>query len=179
LILFSGIVAFSVLPNAPFASGGVPWPASLPATIESVVKPGAVVLTVPFPTPESSEAMSWQAIDNMDFRIVGGYANISDPGQPYGQRQPLPLPPWHVQEIFSFPKLGSLFPFVPPAQAGQQLLTYLDRYSIGAVACSSMGAVTSEGYWYLVNTLGQPQIVRPGFAIWLPTDGHWPNHPVG
>ena len=179
LVAFVAIVIVSVLPNAPFASGETPWSATLPSTIESVVPSGTVVLTVPFPTPSSSEAMTWQALDHMDFRIVGGYANIADPGKKYGERQPLPLPPLHVQEILSLPKLGSLLPWVTPAVAEEQLLTYLDRYSIGAVVFSAMGAETSLGYWYLMDTLGQPGIVRPGYAIWLPTDGHWPTRPVG
>jgi hypothetical protein len=147
--------------------------------VESVVPQGTVVLTVPFATPESSEAMTWPALDHMDFRIVGGYANIADPGESHGMRQPPPLPPWHVQEIFSLPKLGSLLPYVPPAVAESQLLTYLRSYSVGAIVFSAMGANTSEGYWYLIDTLGQPQIVRPGFAIWLASHGKWPALPVG
>jgi hypothetical protein len=115
----------------------------------------------------------------MDFRIVGGYANIAVPGQSHGQRQPLPLPPSHVQERLGLPKLGSLLPYIPPKEAEAQLLTYLRHYSIGAIVFSAMGANTSEGYWYLLDTLGQPQIVRPGFAIWLPVGGHWLPHPLG
>jgi hypothetical protein len=177
-LLLGGIVAVSVLPNIPFASSLDPWPAALPVTLERAVAPGTVVLTVPFPTPSSSEAMAWQAISDMHFRIVGGYANIATPGERSGQRQPIPLPPWHVQEVFSYPKLGSLLPWVPPAVAESQLLTYLNRYHVGAVAFSSMGSVTSDGYWYLIDTIGQPEILRPGFAIWLPTHGAWPTQPV-
>lgn len=179
VLVLGGIVALSLLPNAPFAGGGVPWAAALPGTIENVVPRGAVVLTVPFATPTSSEAMSWQAIDHMEFKIVGGYANIAVPGQPHGQRQPLPLPPAHVQKILSLPKLGSLLPYVPPKAAETQLLVYLRRYSVGAIVFSAMGANTSEGYWYLLDTLGQPQIVRPGFAVWLPVGGRWLTHPLG
>lgn len=72
-----------------------------------------------------------------------------------------------------------MLPYVAPAVAEAQLITYLDRYSVGAVVFASTGPSTSIGYWYLIDTLGQPQVVRPGFAIWLPTDGHWPARPVG
>jgi hypothetical protein len=114
----------------------------------------------------------------MQFRVVGGYANIIDPGKGYGRRDPIPLPPWHVQEVFSYPKFGSLLPWVPQAQAESQLLTYLNRYQIGAVVFVSDGAVTSEGYWYLIDTIGQPQIVQPGYAVWLRARG-WPTRAVG
>jgi hypothetical protein len=179
LFLLAGVIAVTVLPDAPFASATVPWRAALPATIESVVAPGSVVLTVPFAAPSDAEAMAWAAVDDMRFRIIGGYANIADPGQPHGQRQPLPLPPAHVQEMFSTPKLGSMLPYVAPAVADAQLITYLDRYSVSAVVFAAMGADTSIGYWYLIDTLGQPQVVRPGFDIWLRTHGRWPTRPVG
>jgi hypothetical protein len=178
LLFLGGLVAVSVLPNIPFASGEVPWPSSLPPTLERSLAPGTVVLPVPFATSANSQAMGWQASADMRFRIVGGYANIIDPGKTYGQRDPVPLPPWHVQEVFSYPKFGSLLPWVPPAQAESQLLSYLNRYHVGAVVFVSEGPVTSEGYWYLIDTVGQPQIVQPGYAVWLRARG-WPTRPVG
>lgn len=179
LLMGTGVVVLSLIPNVPFASHGVPWPSGLPGTLESAVPRGAVVLTVPFATPGSSEAMSWAAIDDMGFRIIGGYANIADPGTAHGLRQPPPLPPTHVQTVLGLPKLGTLMPWVPPATAQQQLLTYLKRYDVGAIAFSAMGADTSQAYWYLIDTLGQPEILRPGYAVWLPTDGRWPSHALG
>jgi hypothetical protein len=179
LFLLAGVIAVSVLPDAPFASATVPWPAALPSTLQSVVAPGSVVLTVPFATPSNAVAMSWAAAADMQFRIIGGYANIADPGQPHGQREPLPLPPAHVQEMFSTPKLGSMIPYVPPAEAESQLLIYLDRYSVSTVVLVGSGPDTSIGYWYLIDTLGQPEVVRPGFEIWLRTDGRWPARPLG
>ena len=175
LFILAGVIAITLLPDAPFASATVPWPAALPATVQKFVAPGTVVLPVPFATPSSAEAMAWAAVDDMGFRIIGGYANIADPGQPHGQRQPPALPPAHVQEMFSTPKLGSMLPYVPPTVADAQLITYLDRYSVGAVVLVSMGPDTSIGYWYLTDTLGQPEIVRPGFATVSYT--HLPEHP--
>jgi hypothetical protein len=177
--LVVAVIVLSLLPNAPFASNTVPWQAALPPTVKRVVPPGSVVLTVPFAAPESAQAMTWEAIDDMDFKIIGGYANIVDPGKPYGQRQPPALPPAHVQKLLSLPKLGTLLPYVSPTAAQAQLLTYLTRYSVGAIVFSAGGANTSLAYWYLIDTLGQPQVVRQGFAIWLPTGGHWPAHPLG
>lgn len=179
LFFLAGVIAVSVLPDAPFASATVPWPAALPSAVQSVVAPGSVVLTVPFATPSDAEAMSWAAVDDMRFRIIGGYANIADPGQSHGQRLPLPLPPAHVQEMFSTPKLGSMLPYVPTAAAESQLVIYLDRYSVSAVVFAAMGANTSIGYWYLIDTLGQPEVVGRGFAIWLRTDGRWRTRSAG
>ena len=150
-----------------------------PPTVESVVAPGTVVLTVPFATPSSSEAMAWAALDRHgvpDHRWLREHRGPRSTARPTATP---PLPPAHVQEILSTPKLGSLLPYVPPAVAEAQLLTYLHRYSVGAVVFSAMGANTSLGYWYLIDTLGQPQIVRPGFAIWLPLTAAGPRVPWG
>jgi hypothetical protein len=173
LLALGGIVLLSLVPNVPFASQAVPWPTALPATIRSVVPQGSVVLAVPFPNPSNSEAMAWQAMAGMHYRLIGGYANILDPGRPYGQRQPPQLAPSHVQQLLGFPKLGYLLPWISPNTAETQLLTYLARYSVRAVVFQSGGAATSQAYWYLIGTLGQPQVVRPGFAIWLSQDGAW------
>jgi hypothetical protein len=81
--------------------------------------------------------------------------------------------------MFSTPKLGSMIPYVPPAEAESQLLIYLDRYSVSTVVLVGSGPDTSIGYWYLIDTLGQPEVVRPGFEIWLRTDGRWPARPLG
>lgn len=171
--MLAGIVGVSLLPNIPFVSRGVPWPTSLPGTINSFVPEGSVVLAVPFTNPSNSEAMAWQAVTGMHFRLIGGYANVVDPGKPYGQRQPPALQPTHVQELLGYPKLGYLLPWVSQQLAGAQLLTYLDRYSVDAVVFRSRGSITSPAYWYLTDTLGQPEVVQPGYAIWLPKGDAW------
>ncbi len=39
----------------------------------NLVRPGAVVLVTPYPSPASAQAMGWQAAAGMHFRMPGGY----------------------------------------------------------------------------------------------------------
>lgn len=201
------IVVVSLLPNAPFASKGLIWPASLTRAIARVVKPGSVVLTYPFPDPNvaNMQPMAWQAIDNMGFRLIGGYANIEVPGQSVGQRWPLVVRPHSVQTILGYTSSGDRFPNPPtPTPAIEsQLRPFLDKYSIGAVVAwvglgnPSPNLVQPGGiyayasrwsnangraanlvgpsgvYSYLRRVLGNPQVEKKSYAIWLPVNGTW------
>lgn len=94
-----GLIVLSLLPAVPFASSVLPWPASLPARLAALAASHGphmgtmVVTTDPVTSPSDARAMAWQAIAGMSFSIVGGYANVDVPGQAYGQRLPIPVPP--------------------------------------------------------------------------------------
>jgi hypothetical protein len=176
------IVVVTLIPAVPFRSRGLLWSPSLPTTIGSVVKPGTVVLTYPFATPENTVAMAWQAIDHMGFRLTGGYANIAVPGRRVGQRWPLLLRPESVQELLGYTPVGDRFPQppVPSPSTEAQLVQYLDRYSIGAVVAWTGGGGIGTNfveptvdYWYLRRGLGAPEVRGRGFVIWLPVHGEW------
>ncbi len=180
--LAGALVIVSVLPNVPFASRGLPWSANLPKEVERVVEPGTVVLAYPFTTPESTQPMVWAATDHMDFRLMGGYANIDVPGQVVGRRWPPLLRPASVQDILGYVPIGDRFPQPPrrtPAIEAQ-LRGYLKRYSIGAVVAwtgrtsQPSDLITPAGvYTYLRQALGEPQVRGDRFAIWLPVHGNW------
>ena len=174
-----GFVVFaSLLPNAPFASKTIRWPATLPAAIERWVAPGTVVLTSPFATPYDPAAMDWQAATGMRFKITGGYATVEAAGQLYGQHWPNLVSPPYVQELLGYtvccahyPKAGRL----TLATEGE-LITYLNRYSIGAVVFWSGGTFPGINYRYLHDVLGAPQAEVPGYAIWLKGHGRWTRY---
>jgi hypothetical protein len=175
--VIGAVIVLSLLPAVPFRSRGLPWPASLPAAIGRVVKPGTVVLTFPFATPAATQAMAWQAAEHMEFRIMGGYANIAVPGRRVGQRWPLLLPPHSVQDILGFTHVGDRFPQPPTPDPGieAQLRQYLVRYSVGAVVAWTGPAEFAFVYQYLLAAIGPPQVTRQHFDIWLPVHGKWPG----
>ena len=182
----AAVIVVSLLPAVPFHSRGLLWPASLTTAVKRVVPPGSVVLTYPFATPLATQPMAWQAIDDMEFRIVGGYANIPVPGQSVGERWPLLIPPASVQELLGYTSVGDRYPQPPiPTPAVQaQLRQFLKRYSIGAVvAWTGSGnpdidiVMRSTDYLYLKGALGRPQVQGDRFAIWLKPHGGWPSTP--
>ena len=60
------------------------------------------MLTYPFTTPESTQPMVWAATDHMDFRLMGGYANIDVPGQGSGGGGRPSCDPTSVQDILGY-----------------------------------------------------------------------------
>jgi hypothetical protein len=176
-LLVGAVIALSLLPAVPYSSRGLLWPAELPTTIARVVKPGTVVLTFPFATPANTQPMAWQASAHMQYRMMGGYANIVVPGKSVGQRWPLLLKPHSVQDILGFTHIGDRFPQPPIPDPGieAQLRQYLVRYSIGAVVAWTSPAEFAFVYQYLLAAVGPPQITGHNFDIWLPVHGKWPH----
>ena len=169
------VVLVSLLPNVPYQSRRLPWPAALTTAIVQSVAPGTVVLTSPFATPTNATAMVWQATDGMQFRITGGYATVESPLGAYGQRWPPLLRPQYVQELLGDSVCCARYPTPGPATAANeaQLVTYLDRYSVGAVVFWSGGTAPGMDYRYLYAALGAPAIDVVGYAIWLKGHGRW------
>lgn len=179
----AAVVVISLIPSVPFRSRGLLWPASFTAAIERVVPKGAVVVTYPFATPASTQPMAWQAIDHMDFRLMGGYANINVPGSTVGQRWPLLLSPASVEEVLGYAAVGDRFPppQTPTRASEAQLPQFLNRYAVGAVVAwiagggpNDMFMGKSAEYLYLERALGAPRVAGRGFAIWLPSHSRWP-----
>jgi hypothetical protein len=168
-----GIVALSLVPNIPFTSHQIPWPASLAPTVERVVPAGAVVLTYPFATPLHPDAMLWEASAGMNYHLIGGYANIEVDSA--GQRWPVLLEPEYVQELLGLSNFGDRWPLpgAPTAADVALLPVYLNRYSVGAVVYWNGGDNPVVAYNYIREALGRPYLTKHGFTIWLPTKGHW------
>ena len=177
----SGAIVFgSLLPNAPFASRGLVWPASLPREIARVVRPGSVVLAYPYPDPNvpSMQPMAWQAIDHIRFRLIGGYANIEVPGQGVGQRWPLVYRPRSVQTILGYTSFGDRFPQPPVATPAieAQVRPYLAKYSVGAVVAwfglgnPSPNLIEPDGiYAYAsrwINALGRAPVMTSSTGVY-------------
>ncbi|HUZ21373.1 MAG TPA: hypothetical protein VMU75_12450 [Acidimicrobiales bacterium] len=71
LVLLAALVA--LLPKWPYRSlPGTPPPAEQPAALAAIPTGGAV-LTYPYATPFDDDAMLWQSLDRMRFRIFGSY----------------------------------------------------------------------------------------------------------
>jgi hypothetical protein len=69
----AALALFPLIPNWPYASGAVTMPSFFTSTAEQSIPQGSTVITYPFPTGETAWPMSWQAIDGMRYKLVGGY----------------------------------------------------------------------------------------------------------
>jgi hypothetical protein len=76
------IAAAVLIPLAsayPLTGVRMPWPSRLASSLRQSVPKGGVVLALPYVTSATNAPMAWQAIDGMQFRIVGGYATVPGP----------------------------------------------------------------------------------------------------
>jgi hypothetical protein len=68
------LVVLSLLPNWPYSSQPALASAALSPSSLSAISKGSAVLTYPYAEPGTDDAMVWQALDKMRFKLVGGYA---------------------------------------------------------------------------------------------------------
>jgi hypothetical protein len=193
------LVVLCLLPDAPFKSAALSWSPSLPATVERLTPPGGVVVTDPPTELDHAGAMTWQAIDGMSFRLVGGYANIPTPGEPYGQKW-VEAPPFlavmpenpSAQPAFAgTPALRGAIAFVDYEEA--ELRSYLTANSATTFVFTDPDAprdgsdtigydpaftLPPATYWFVTAALGPPQVVAPGYVIWVAGSRGWQRRPA-
>ncbi len=179
--IVAGIAVLSLVPAIPFPSKGLPWPRELTRSVRRVVPPGDVILAYPYPTPLRPQALTWVALAGMDYRLLGGYANIDFDHS--GHRWPPLLAPPYVQELLGYTRVGDHWP--APAPGGpaqeQELYVFLARYSVGAVVYWAGGDNSAVVFQFLERALGPPATdsLSRDIAIWLPAKGHWPAPQAG
>jgi hypothetical protein len=193
------LIVVTLLPDAPFKSAPLTWSPSLPATLERLLPPGAVVAADPGAQLGHAGPMTWQAIDAMSFRLIGGYANIAMPGEPFGTKSLEPPPfframPQPPQQPSGLARPGVIQEQVAALRGEEaELRSYLSDNSVTALVFTGFGAPTDgEGtigydatariapssYWFLDSALGPPSVVGAGFVIWLEHAGSWED-PTG
>jgi len=96
VVVLSVMAVVALLPQWPYRSSplGVPV-AELPASL-NIIPQSSAVLTYPYVAPATNEAMLWQALDKMRFKLFGSYVLRRGPG---GAATQLPsgLKPYDVE----------------------------------------------------------------------------------
>ena len=177
-ILLLLAVAF-IVPRVPFKTGAAKFPDGTEAALNGI-PPGSVVLTYPLATELDTEAMSWQAEDEMRFRIIGGYATVQagNHGLPvaahyphYGMdTQPLLAQPFiqeyltakqytRPQRIYAAPAAN-----VDPRTA---LCRFIATYHVNAVIFWDHGSRPDEVKRLFLSDLGTPKRVTHDKQLWV------------
>ncbi|MFZ0664406.1 MAG: hypothetical protein WAM97_01530, partial [Acidimicrobiales bacterium] len=74
--IVSAVVALlfiPLIPSWPYGAGNVTVPSFFTSAAERQIPPGSTVITYPFPIGVSALPMTWQAVDAMRYKLVGGY----------------------------------------------------------------------------------------------------------
>lgn len=177
------LVALSLVPAWPYPSVSVAAAEPVRAVDLSHVPQGSVVLSYPFASAYTPNAMYWQAESDFRFRLLGGYALIY--GGKRAREYPWPLRPYVIEAIFqqSYLENELLLPHVvaSPATDNPVYAGLLDRFcannEVGAIVVQ-LGARRSDAIVALVRrALGPPTYRGRSVAIWA--SAHGPLRPRG
>ena len=172
-------VAF-IVPRVPFKTQAASFPSDTEAAL-NVIPSGSVVLAYPFPTELNTEAMSWQAQDEMRFRIIGGYATVQaghdgfsgGPKNPdYGTGSQSLLAQPFIQEYLTAGQHTYASPAadVDPHRA---LCRFIATYHVNAVIFWNHGSRSHQIKRLFLSDLGVPIRVSHNkqLLVWLTTSG--------
>jgi hypothetical protein len=119
ILAASSLVA--LLPNWPYASVPVVIHKAQQPTALAIVPKNSVVLTYPYATSFADQAMLWQALDDMRFRMLGSYALLRGP-KGGADVAPDTLQPALVQAMFINSVTPTPDPAFPEAVATSQMI---------------------------------------------------------
>ena len=159
-----------LLPQVPMTTVAPYWPLNINGVLKTIPT-GSVVLTYPLTTYDYTEAMSWQAADEMKFKLIGGYMLVqgtADYGLPF---QPLLSHPF-VQEYLSNALAGRPRDYPGPnkkTSASRALCRFVSDYKVGAVIFWDVGAHPAKVRALFSEVFGAPvgSARRATILVWL------------
>ncbi len=166
-------VLVPLVPRVPY-----PWsPTALPSYFTSArseaIPTGSVVLTYPYDFAPYNEAMLWQALSDMRFRIIGGEATRRGPDGE-GTSSVAPLAPTELQNLFRAALLGSASPVPAPPMSGlglRRVRSFFSRWHVGTVVVQPVGADPALAVRYLTVALRRLPVVTGQVDVWYHVSG--------
>jgi hypothetical protein len=161
-----GFGAHGVGPARLFATAPVGRISTAPA---GLVPRGAVVLAYPVPAFPDDQAMLWQAVDRLRFRLVGGYAIRPGPGRRTDRAPLLPAPEALPRALVAaHVRATTLTPGSEDwDRAVRALPAFVARHRVGAVLVEQGVAGSGAVDALLRSTLGAPAYRRGALAVWV------------
>ena len=159
-----------LLPQVPMTTTIPHWPLNINGALKKIPT-GSVVLTYPLTTYDYIEAMSWQASDQMKFKLIGGYMPVQGSanfGVPY---QPLLRHPF-VQEYLMDEQEGGPGQYPGPndkTSAPRALCRFVSHYHVGAVVFWNVGAHPGKVKALFSHDFGTPvaSAKHASILVWL------------
>ena len=165
LIAVLTVALIPVLDRLPVARERSATAPELTASLARSVPSGDVVLALPYPRALQDEPMLWQAVDEMSFRLVGGYALV--PGASGGGRYYL-APSADLTRLSSLLAGPSGASRVASSSACASLETVLGGYHVDALVLRTpLGATRAAGVALLTQLLGPPSVSFGSGDVWL------------
>jgi len=151
-------------------------PATAPQLTTSLarrVPRGGVVLAFPYPRAHNDEPMVWQAMDEMSFRLVGGYALVpaaSGQGSYYIAQGP------ELSELSALLSTSSGLSGALAGRACRSLWAVVRKYEADALVLrTSEGSIRASGIGLLTMFLGPPAARYGSGAVWYDLGSRTPK----
>ena len=163
--------ALSLVPAWPLKTTDASVPPFFTSAAVNRVPYGGVVLISPYPSETDVQSQLWQAVADMRFRIIGGYALVSNP---FGAStiNPAVLRPEDVQRfLWADATGGRPYPAggMPVDSKGLvcQLRSLLLRYQVDAVVSTRAGARPRQIDALYTQAMGRPSYVGGAAVVWF------------
>lgn len=168
------VLAVTLLPQWPYPRTHA---TTLPTQIRQAVPAGdPVALTYPYATYFHVEAMVWQADDDFDFRLLGGYGfhpwpKSADPSGYLGLDRPLepvPMSPAGLQRFLASQEGVTLYGPPPPLNSSLVSVTRatLSKYKVKVVIVDRSAGGSAPVAQLFQMALGSPTATGGSFALW-------------
>jgi len=162
-----------VLDQLPVASEHPVTAPGLSASLARSVPDGGVVLAFPYPRAHEDEPMLWQAVDEMSFRLVGGYALVPSTtghGRYYVAQGP------DLARLSSLLDAAGSAPGVSLASACHSLGAVVRAYGADALVLRTRtGAIRTRATGLLTKLLGPPTVSFKAGVAWYDLPGRRPT----
>jgi hypothetical protein len=170
LVVVTVVLLVTQLPAWPYAAQPVP---AIPAAVLHTLPQGdPIAITYPYPTPDDSDAMAWQAQDHFAFRLLGGYFLHPGPGG-LASMWPDRMEPGGLQQFLAAGTPPSMLG--PPPAIGLHLVratrAALARYDVRLVLVDRSVANSRSVITLFRRALGRPQFSADHFVVWASRSG--------
>jgi hypothetical protein len=164
ITLLMMVALLPVLPRWPYPH--VPVTSTTPTFFTTdevdVIPSGGAVLTFPYPVYPENQAMLWQAVSSMRFRILGGYALIPGAGNAATDGPaavtPATVPTTLIADYSGLPNPG-------PAATPADLRALVAQYGIVSLIVGPGGVDPAAAVALFTQTYGAPQVIG-GVQVW-------------
>ena len=156
-LALSALAILALIPVLPYPSTAPPLPAYFTGAVKQLPE-GSVALVAPYARASHGEAMLWQALSGMWFRMPEGYMFVPHPA--VNSADP---PASATQTTLAALEQGDRLNL--DAAGRQALLADLDRWHVAAVIVGPMSHRDAVIALY-TGLLGQPPELTGGVALW-------------
>jgi hypothetical protein len=163
------VLLFPLIPRGPYPSEPTDVPSYFTSSSVDRITTGATVLTYPYAEPDNVSAEIWQLAAGLRFRLVGGYAYVSNNGgQPFGN------PPIHPGTVVSLLRTAYVDYLVrPPADTAtyRAIRAGLREARIDDFVMAMRGAHPGLVRAEMTAALGRRPVATGGVLVWYEVPG--------